>query len=409
MEEKKEQKKLKLIKQSSTYKMIIPEDVELKIRYLCSKVWDREWSGVLFYTSTGSFENNDLIITCKDIFLMDVGTVTTTEFNEDVEVAGYLGEHPECIDYKSGLIHSHNNMATFFSTTDTDTLTERGNIINSFVSLIVNNVGEYTAAITRKVNNIYSIKRTGTYTFFENDNVPCNDSYTKEETKEIPTIEYFLLDIDIESNTKVSFPEISNRLTEIKEEKEKKIQASKLLLPDSINSSNTKNKQSKPYINPYPLYGEDYNYGNYNDNDDYYNDHNGVKSDIDGVDDNYNSYLKEHKSIIDPDVIQDVLNKILSGNIFFNIDKTTKNEYIDDDYMQKFLLPLYEEEFGGNTTAFKDWMSIIIDYYMINTVPYDSDEDMVSYVASELVDTLLDFTKNEYIDEIIKQLKTYID
>ena len=75
-----------------------------------------------------------------------------------------MTENPLLLDCQMALIHSHGNLATFFSTTDQDTLLEEGLDRNNFVSLIVNNKGEYTAAITRKVK----IKKVHTsYNFFD--------------------------------------------------------------------------------------------------------------------------------------------------------------------------------------------------------------------------------------------------
>ena len=49
MEQSQKKEKLNLIKNASTFKLIIPQEVEAKIRYLCSRVHDVEWSGTLFY------------------------------------------------------------------------------------------------------------------------------------------------------------------------------------------------------------------------------------------------------------------------------------------------------------------------------------------------------------------------
>lgn len=102
---------LPLVKKSAVYKMIIPQKVETAIRNICNKVWDTEWSGTLFYKYTGSFETNDLVITCEDIYVMDIGSAAYTEFDMSPEVIGYAAENPELLDCQFGLIHSHNNMA----------------------------------------------------------------------------------------------------------------------------------------------------------------------------------------------------------------------------------------------------------------------------------------------------------
>ena len=107
-----EEKKLpQIIKMSATFKMVIPAEVERKIRYLLRKFPSTEWSGVLFYTHEGSFENNDIIITCKDIFPMDLGSSTYTDFNMNEDVAAYTADNIELFDCELGLCHSHHSMA----------------------------------------------------------------------------------------------------------------------------------------------------------------------------------------------------------------------------------------------------------------------------------------------------------
>lgn len=103
--------KLELIKQPTSFKIFIPEDVEKKIKYLCQRIPYKEWSGTLFYTYEGSMEEEDLVITCKDIYVMDIGTSAYTEFDMSPDVISYMTEHMELLDCQMGLIHSHNNMA----------------------------------------------------------------------------------------------------------------------------------------------------------------------------------------------------------------------------------------------------------------------------------------------------------
>lgn len=205
--------KVPMKKGSTTYKIIIPAGVERLIRFLCERVWDTEWSGVLFYTPTGNFEDGSLEIHCKDILPMDVGSTTYTEFNMSPDVISYMAQKPELLDCKMGLIHSHNNMSTFFSGTDMSTLQEEGNERNHFVSLIVNNAGKYTAAITRKIK--YTSVRSLSYEGFNGtiDN--------GQETIEGEEIEYFYLDIVFEEPQQNDMKEVADRIAEIKEAKKK--------------------------------------------------------------------------------------------------------------------------------------------------------------------------------------------
>lgn len=210
-----EQEKLVLIKGPTTFKLIIPEEVERKIRHLCQRIHDVEWSGTLFYTYEGSIEDNNLIITCQDIFVMDIGSQTYTEFDMSPDVISYMCDKPELLDMQMGLIHSHNNMSTFFSGTDTATLKEEGRDRNHFVSLIVNNEGTYTAAITRKLKINKVVQERYSYNTF-NDYAA---SGTREYNEEDELIEYFMLDITKEGRP-FSFEEIDSRLDEIKKKKE---------------------------------------------------------------------------------------------------------------------------------------------------------------------------------------------
>ena len=104
-----------LIKQSSTYKMIVPAKVEAKIRYLLRKFPHTEWSGVLFIKHTGSFENNDLVITCEDLYPMDLGTTGWTEFKMNEDVTAYMAENLELFECDTALVHSHHTMGKSFA------------------------------------------------------------------------------------------------------------------------------------------------------------------------------------------------------------------------------------------------------------------------------------------------------
>lgn len=217
MDNQAQKKALSLEKHTDTYKLVIPADVEKKIRHLCNKVSQVEWSGTLFYTHSGSYEEGTLEIRCVDIFPMDIGSQAYTEFDMSPDVIAYMTDHPELLDCQMGLIHSHNNMATFFSGTDTGTLREEGNDRNHFVSLIVNNAGTYTAAITRKLTEKRVINTTFTYRTF--DDVEKTGTRTVEVEEEV--IAYNMLNIIKEGEVVEPFLEIDERLEAIKKNKAK--------------------------------------------------------------------------------------------------------------------------------------------------------------------------------------------
>ena len=102
--------KNKLIKKDNRYKLIITPSLEEKIRFLCARFPNNEYSGVLFYDYTGRFEDNSLVLTAKDFCLMDYGSATYTEFNKSAEICNYMIEH-DLLECQQGLCHSHDKMA----------------------------------------------------------------------------------------------------------------------------------------------------------------------------------------------------------------------------------------------------------------------------------------------------------
>lgn len=215
MEEKKEEKILELVHQQPTYKMLIPQKVEKKIRLLCREINNVEWSGVLFYKVSGSFEDKSLLITCVDIFQMDEGTGGYTEYDMSSDVCTYICDHPELMEVVGiyqGLIHSHASMPTFFSGTDTNTLRTEGNDMNHFVSLIVNNAGKYTAGITRKVKVKQAINEEFSYPTWGNNSNSGNKVFVVEKEY----IQWFNLDIEIEKVSSDFEEEMLARIKEIR-------------------------------------------------------------------------------------------------------------------------------------------------------------------------------------------------
>lgn len=206
-----------LKKQDNTYKLIITPELEEKIRFLCARFPNNEYSGVLFYDYTGRFEDNSLVLTAKDFCLMDYGSATYTEFNKSAEICNYMIEH-DLLECQQGLMHSHDQMSTFLSGTDLGTLQEEGSDMNNFLSLIVNNAGQYTAAITRKVKHIPHVTEVLEYEFFGEETINIgNDEYDAIESYEI---EYFFLNIE-KPTVNIGYTDLFNRIEEISKDKTK--------------------------------------------------------------------------------------------------------------------------------------------------------------------------------------------
>lgn len=147
-------KNVEMIRQNGLFCNLVIEDaLEKKIRYLCDKIHNIEWSGILFCDHTGSFKENNMTIIAKDLILLDIGNGVATSFDcSDPDIISYMADN-DLLDCTLNLIHSHHSMGTSPSGTDMDTLEKEGNDRNVFVSLIVNNSGDYTAMMSVQVNS----------------------------------------------------------------------------------------------------------------------------------------------------------------------------------------------------------------------------------------------------------------
>lgn len=397
MEEVKQSMKVtSLVQKSGTYnyKLIIPAEVERKIRFACQKVWSTEWSGTLFFTHEGSFENNDLVIRCVDIYIMDIGTQTYTEFDMNPDVIAYMCENPELLDCQMGLIHSHNNMSTFFSGTDTATLREEGIDRNNFVSLIVNNAGTYTAAITRRVKS-KQVKESVSYEFFGDG----EKHDTKEYVSSADEIEWFYLKIEKEGEN-YSFPDMAARLEEIKQAKAEKAQTPVYqggYKPVIANSYGTKagpanlvkKEADKPKVVQPTLF----------DNAD----------DLpfeEGYDIPYGQVS------FDKVTLKSLVLQLITGSIIISNDSK-----IDITKWAKSIPTLYEKRFGKGKVGmdnFKIWAETYTEYLTwyitdekLEELGFDETE-ICAICAHDMIEELTKLPENDYIKGYIDALQKYL-
>lgn len=401
MEETKHPTKvISLVQKSGTYnyKLIIPTEVERKIRFACQKVWSTEWSGTLFFTHEGSFENNDLVIRCVDIYIMDIGTQAYTEFDMNPDVIAYMCENPELLDCQMGLIHSHNNMSTFFSGTDTATLKEEGRDRNNFVSLIVNNAGTYTAAITRRVKRYSQIKDMLVYEFFGDG----EKQDTKEYISDADEIEWFYLKIE-EEGENYSFPDMAARLEEIKQAKAEKAKKAQTLVyqgsykPIIANSYGTKagpanlvkKEANKPKVVQPTLF--------------------------DNVDDlpfeeGYD--IPYGQVSFDKVTLKSLVLQLITGSIIISNDSK-----IDITKWAKSMPTLYEKRFGKGKVGmdnFKLWAETYAEYLTwyvtdekLEELGFDETE-ICAICAHDMIEELTKLPENDYIKGYIDALQKYL-
>ena len=397
MEEVKQPTKvISLVQKSGTYnyKLIIPAEVERKIRFACQKVWSTEWSGTLFFTHEGSFENNDLVIRCVDIYIMDIGTQAYTEFDMNPDVIAYMCENPELLDCQMGLIHSHNNMSTFFSGTDTATLKEEGRDRNNFVSLIVNNAGTYTAAITRRIKS-KQVKESVSYEFFGDG----EKHDTKEYVSDTDEIEWFYLKIENENET-FSFPDMAARLEKIKQakaEKAKKVQPPVYqggYKPVIANSYGTK-------VGPANLVKKEVNKPKVT-----------LFDDVDDLPFNDNYSMPYGQVTFDKVTLKSLVLQLITGSIIIS-----NGSKIDITKWAKSMPELYEKRFGKGEKGMKNfemWADTYTDYLTwyvtdekLEKLGFDETE-ICAICAHDMIEELTKLPENDYIKGYIDALQKYL-
>ena len=288
-------------------------------------------------------------------------------------------------------------MASFFSGTDTNTLLSEGLDCNNFVSLIVNNIGEYTAAVTRKVTKKVISEET-TYNFFGEGERVDAEEYTEEEV----AIEWFKLKVEKENVP--TFSTVADRIEEIKKSK---------LTPNTIKATGNKveissertpkfsyNYYDDPFVTPYDGYGSSYNsYKNDFGKDAQTSIKFGTDFDAD----------TPNKPTADPEIVESLVRQLITGSIIIpNGSKLEIEKWV------KSMPSLYGNRFGRGPEGmkvFKEWIETFTDFITFNT--NDRKLSMEGYNASSictlyteaLVKRLESFQTNEYIKVIIETLK----
>lgn len=165
--EQKKHFKLNKVQLHDTPRVLITNELLNKIWYLCHKINDVEWSGILYYKSEGDLSDiTNLKFECFDFYLMDRGTGAYTEYESDTDGLMYKMKNkylPPAI--KEGKLHSHNSMQVFHSSTDLDDLYEYSEGQTYYLSLIVNNKGEFDCKLawwgSREIEQMGKFTYTG--------------------------------------------------------------------------------------------------------------------------------------------------------------------------------------------------------------------------------------------------------
>ena len=407
-------KLLELEKKSSSYKLLVSPELEKKIRYYLDRFPSIEYSGTLFYTVSGSFETNDLVINAFDFLLQDIGTGAYTEFNQSPDVIGYMVEHPELLDETvyQGLMHSHHNMGAFFSGTDTSTLREEGSDRVHFVSLIIDTKGTYQAAITRVV--VEEMKATGfiKYPTFNNKEVVGNPiTYSFNRKK----IEYFMLEVT-RPELENPFQELSNRIKEVQEQKAK---AAKAATPITypVNKNESYTGYNNNYLDPYksnntvPANGISYqtNVGRGNlttpINKNYEIPKNQLPFEEPDID--LDTPVPYGHVKVDPELIQELIAQLITGDV---------NYFMEEGVTLESLIPACESMFElrfPDKKLFHAWAEQYVEFLVYYTedpkLEMYEDEVVAALIANDMSEILRKFiTGDGYIKSFVEILDRYI-
>lgn len=285
-------------------------------------------------------------------------------------------------------IWSHNQMSTFFSSTDLNTLREEGIDRNHFVSLIVNNEGTYTAAITRKVTSNKVVKNDFSYPSFGDTLIASNEEYLTESEE----IEWFYLKIEFETNKDFQ-NDLKSRLLEIKTNKEAKskvkyivknntVEQKQLPFNDAIKSfDKTMTEETKEYV-PW---------------------------DIKELDKTYKDLYGSLK--IEETTLRDMLLQLLTGSLIIaNSSKLDPNKWLPT------MSSLFDKRFGvgeGSLKVFEVWADSFVEFLCWHTedknLKKNDRGEIASILAYFLYKELVKLPKwNRYIVTYMKNLESYL-
>lgn len=351
----------------------------------------------MFYSHTGTFEDNNLILTCEDFLPMDLGTSGWTEFRMNEDVAAYIADNIELFDCEIGILHSHHSLGAFLSGQDIQRINEDGNDTNCFLSLVVDTKGAYVAAITRKVKRKQRVVTTdlgSSYEFFGEGTKQLSAPETNTTTiVKDEVIEYYMLDVERETvNNPLEY--LDTRFEEIEK---KKAEARKTQTISSYPTSTIpwkdyednrsfdawrNDKYSEPKVKEQYLFDED------------------TMKEMEATPTLEISEEKIHKCIC----------QMLTCSMLINVEK-----FNIDNWIKYHMNALYESLFI-NVDSFDTWAEFIVDYLIINFFDkslneeaYDQIDAFQSLVAQSMYEELAAYKDaNSYINEYLKVIDRYI-
>jgi len=276
---------------------------------------------------------------------------------------------------------SHNNMSTFFSGTDTSTLQEEGSYKNNFVSLIVNNAGSYTAAITRHVFSEVTNNTTYTYEMF-GDGVKTGQ---EEGTEKKECIEYFMMEVH-----KPELPEnkLDTRIDEVLEKK----RAASVKYTGTYYPYNSVYNDRTSYDT---AYGDAAFYQGKQDTDKRYK-----PIEIPWKEQEFSSL--SNTADINKRSLNITMARLFTGSVTCNVDKVDIDSWISN-YDK-----VYDRMFSS-IIDYSEWLAPYLEYlmYHIPNVSTDVIDDVVTAVYANEIIKKIGEPKGRFSKELVDQLQFY--
>jgi hypothetical protein len=289
-------------------------------------------------------------------------------------VATYMLDHDLMTAYQ-GHIHSHHNMAAFFSSTDTNELRDGGKDTNHFVSLIVNNAGKYVAGITRKIESKSSIVETCKYSTFGDEVKEFSRVYTEESEY----LEWYKLQVEVQGQV---IPFETEMLARIKEIRDEKFKSTKTF-------SNVNYPQYKPASQPsYPTTLPKMN----------------TQKELPFEEETDIPYGRIH---VDKKIVDSVIKQLTTCSAIIPSESS-----LDISKWIKSMNTLYTKRFG-NVKTFEEFAVNYVSFLIDNTKDESLAEvldatDMSCILAYDVMTELAKYPSNPWLETYIKLLDDFV-
>lgn len=237
--------------------VLIKNDVWPKFIYLHQENPNIEWCGCIFYKMKGEISKPETIkIEVIDFLLNDIGTSGSTGFEGDISIVKeYMRLTKEHGKIYQGLVHTHHNMNTYFSSVDEKELITNSGLYPQYLSLITNNEGKFIGKIgvETEVVSTHKISSKSFNTEYETSKkellvINCNLELETIESQKVNLYyggENVEVELDIADFVSAEFKE---RCAEFKKKKEKEKTGNKAFVPQNNHSRNYGWDEPNPFM-----------------------------------------------------------------------------------------------------------------------------------------------------------------